>query len=375
MKQYSTKMALLLCMTFTLLVASSCDMMHEDRDDCPTGLYITFKYDYNLQRADMFNDHVGAVTLYVFDEQGRLVKTQEESNRGTAQPLKDPMYKMHITDLPDGRYQFIALAGQKSYSDQLTTQRAKFKRTDMATGSNMTDLEIMLDHIANSGVLKDYGEGTTADYMVENNALPLDTLWHGMKTALVEVKNTRPTYDTISLVRDTKRILVTLREIDDPTLMDVNDYEFRIIDKNTHILWDNSLDETDEVVYTPYFTDTVTDADQTKDKDGNDAGYGKTAKAEFMTSRLLAHNSTNDDAKLVIINKETGKPVVDVDLTTMLSRLKVYDDYHYSNQEFLDRGYDYQLHFYLIGGRLKYVDINIDVLSWAVRYQFEELAK
>ena len=47
----------------TLLMVASCDMWHTDTDDCPTGIYVKFKYDYNLQRADMFNDHVGAVTL------------------------------------------------------------------------------------------------------------------------------------------------------------------------------------------------------------------------------------------------------------------------------------------------------------------------
>lgn len=92
-------------------VMASCDMMEQDLDDCPYGLYVNFKYDYNLQRADMFNDHVGSVTLYIFDEDGNLVKTQEESNVGGVSPLSDPGYAMHITDLAPGHYQFIALAG------------------------------------------------------------------------------------------------------------------------------------------------------------------------------------------------------------------------------------------------------------------------
>lgn len=368
MKQLSTKITLLLCMTFALLATSSCDMMHQDNDDCPTGLYVAFKYDYNLQRADMFNDHVGSVTLYVFDEQGRLVKTQEESNNAAAQPLKERNYMMHVTGLADGKYKLIALAGQKPYSEQQSTARAKFVRSNMTTGSSMTDLDVMLDHVAASSDLKGY-----ADYMVDNNNLPLDTLWHGIETELVEVKNTRPTYDTISLVRDTKKIQISLRELDNPTEMDIDKYDFRIVDKNTHILWDNSLDETDNVVYTPYYTCNVADSEPTKDSEGNEIGYGKTGNAEFMTSRLLAHSSTSDDAKLIITNKETGNSVVTVDLATMLSRLKSYDDYIYTNQQFLDRGYDYRLQFYLVGDKLKYVDICIDVLSWAVRIQYEEL--
>ena len=58
------------------LTLSSCDLMTEDLDDCPTGLYVNFVYDYNIQRADMFKDHVGGLTLYVYDESDRLVATR-----------------------------------------------------------------------------------------------------------------------------------------------------------------------------------------------------------------------------------------------------------------------------------------------------------
>lgn len=69
MKYLSIKRLTWLCIAaLSTPVFTSCDMMTEDRDDCPMGLYLNFKYDYNLERADMFNDHVGAVDVYVFDE-------------------------------------------------------------------------------------------------------------------------------------------------------------------------------------------------------------------------------------------------------------------------------------------------------------------
>lgn len=73
-------------LTAACAMTTSCSMMQDDLDDCPTGLYLSFKYDYNLQRADMFNDHVGAVTVYVFDEEGRYVTKQEEANVPGALP-------------------------------------------------------------------------------------------------------------------------------------------------------------------------------------------------------------------------------------------------------------------------------------------------
>ena len=125
---------------------------------------------------------------------------------------------------------------------------------------------------------------------VAHGGLPLDTLWHGMELSAAEVFEGKPTYDTISLVRDTKHINVSLREIDDPTQMDVANYDFRIIDRNARILWDNSLDEAEQVAYTPYAAWNTDDRIPATDAEGNDLGQpGHIAHVEFMTSRILYH--------------------------------------------------------------------------------------
>ena len=70
----------------------------------------------------------------------------------------------------------------------------------------------------------------------------------------------------------------------------------------------------------------------------------------------------------------TGQEVATLNLPDILSRLRTSEDiYRYSAQEFLDRGYDYQLDFYLKGDRLAYINISISVLGWSKRIQFEEL--
>lgn len=373
MKRLIKNLYMLAIMVAGTGIVASCDMMEQDLDDCPNGLYVNFKYDYNLQRADMFNDHVGSVTLYVFDEDGNLVKTQEESNVGGVAPLSDPGYAMHVTDLAPGRYQFIALAGQKPYGDMLKTQRAKFVRSDMSAGSAMQSLEIKLD----KGATVTGPDGKTY-YSIEHNGLPLDTLWHGMLTEPVEVypeSSNRAAYATVPLVRDTKHISVTLREIDDPTVMDINKYDICITDRNSHILWDNSLDETDPVIYTPYATWNTDDREIALDPDGHELEtVGKIGHADFMTSRLIYHDEAKDDGILYIRNKETGVTVGTIDLPDILSRLRTSDELHaYSQQEFLDRGYDYQLTIFIKGDELKYVNISISVLGWSKRIQFEDL--
>ena len=99
-------------------------MMTEDLDDCPTGLYVRFIYDYNTQRADMFKDHVGHLQLYIFDENGRLAAQRSVSNTPDDAPLSRYGYTMHFTEqeLPAGHsYRLQAVAMQRDWEEALTT--------------------------------------------------------------------------------------------------------------------------------------------------------------------------------------------------------------------------------------------------------------
>lgn len=351
------------------LLATSCHMMEDDLEECPNGLYLSFKYDYNLQRADMFNDHVGAVTVYVFDEDGRYVTKREEANRYGNEPLRSSLYTMHITGLAPGRYKFLVLAGQKSYEEMMAAPGAKFVRHEPQAGSRMEGgLSVDLQRMAS-------GDGT---FSVDNGGVPLDTLWHGMTSDPVEVydiSRNKAAYDTVSLVRDTKKINVTLRELDHPETTDVADYDFKIIDRNARILWDNSVDETDVLVYTPHAVWNSDDRTPSYDGEGRPIeGVGHIAHADFMTSRILWHDNPAEDGILSVTNRQTGIENVRVNLPDLLSRLRRYEDiYRYSPQEFLDRGYDYQLDFFLKDGKLAYCTVAISILNWSMRVQFEAL--
>lgn len=356
------------CLTaLAALSFTSCDMMKEDRDDCPMGLYLQFRYEYNLQRADMFNDHVGAVDVYVFDEQGKFVKMQSEENTASAQPLKDPNYRMHMEGLQPGKYQLITLAGQDSYSAQMARSRAHFVRGNIKPGDDKTALDIRLDT-------------KTGDMIyVDNMGAPLDTLWHNMEMTQVEVFAEKPSYGTVYLMRDTKKINVTLYELDTPTEMDIKNYDLAIYDRNSHLLWDNSVDEQDYVAnnswmrYTPHATWNTTD----KPLEGQpETELGKMGHADFMTSRIINHDRAEDDAVLIVTDKRTGKQIITVNLASMLARLRNYEDTHrYGAQEFLDRCYDYTLSFYIKGDKWEYayLSVSVNALSWAVRIQNEVL--
>ena len=172
--------------------------------------------------------------------------------------------------------------------------------------------------------------------------------------------------ETLSLVRDTKHIDVVLREIDDPAGVDVADYDFRITDRNLRLRYDNSVDESGPAVYTPYV------AWNTEDRTGREAaeGVGRMAHVGFMTSRILYHDRAEEDAVLTVTHRETGREVIRVNLADMLARLRSADELHAcSEQEFLDRGYDYRMTFFLKGDTWEAVDLEISVLNWSRRIQ------
>jgi hypothetical protein len=350
----------LLLALVSIALLGSCNMMKEDADETYCGLFVNFKYDYNLQRADMFKDHVGGVTLYVFDSNGRYIKSYENNTvplMGTL--LYDGTYGscMHITDLPDGDYRFIALANQKPYLETLGTPGAKYRRYDIKAGEENTSLTVTLDRSA----------PTNGTNPIVSNVAPMDTLWHGMTGAEpIQVKNNGKTVAKISMVRDTKMLTVSLHNLDEDKRADIDtdDFEYFIVDNNGRLAYNNNLLPDDDLVYTPfhkwntYATNTagvVTEA---------------TAHAGLTFNRLIWSENPDKNATLIIRNKETGNEVAAINLTDALAQGRnAYDAYAYSRQEYLDRSYDYYLDFFIKNDVWQYAEVRINVLSWAHRIQ------
>lgn len=350
--------ALFLC---TAILTSCTDLIFDDRSGCDRGVFVNFKYDYNLQHSDMFADHVGEVTVYVFDENGRYVTSQIEGNEEGNTPLKDDDYSMFF-DLPVGKYQFVAYGMQRKYSDLLLEEGAKFTRSEYLDNEDffMEDLKTELSNRVSENDGKVY---------IDHKNLPLDTLWHSKSDALVEVVQGKYVYHTLSLVRNTKTISVVLRDIENPEAMDINDYEMCIEGANVILNHDNTPDNSVRAICTPYVSWNTQDPDLK-----GRSGVGNMGHADFMTSRIVFHESLADDERLVVKSKKTGKVVIEVNLPDLLSRLSSYDEMHrYTKQEFLDRGYDYDLTFFLSGGSWAYANVSIGVLGWSVRVQNVEL--
>lgn len=363
---------------------ASCDMMKEDRDNCPTGLYVNFVYDYNIQRADMFKDHVGSVTLYVFDESDKLVAQRTVNGS----ELSVYGYHIHFTEqelAPGHQYRLSAIALEKDWDAALGTAGAKYRHTTMNIGDNRQNIGVSLDRTPSAN----------PKYFDVSTDAPLDTLWHTQQVMLataadqptatkyhelangsantnaietVQLVKDVPTYATVSLIRDTNHLNISLRELDTPENVNADDYEVFILDANGDVDYQNTVvTPTDSLVYRPYAAWTTTfDA-------GGTTGVERSAHYDLMFNRLMYNTTPDKNAVLCIRKKSTGKEVAVINLPYILCEGRIaYEINNYMPQEYLDREYDYRLEFFLRGDRWAYVMVCIDVLSWAKRIQYVE---
>ena len=406
---------------------AGCDLMKEDLEDCPTGLYVNFVYDYNIQRSDMFKDHVGAVMLYVYDDQNRMVAKKT---------VGDGFFKaygryVHISEeeLQPGTYSLLAVAMQKNFSDALAAPGAKYRVVGDAVGDQRSQLSITLDHSPAPALAPSVVElpGTRATTLVPTVA-PLDTLWHTLSTIVtpasqhplqltpamltpaateytwqrdgsiksngvstVTVVKGEPTYATMSLIRDTKHLNISLRGVNaDPKENQVKaeDFTVEIIDVNSRLDADNNLTATtDSIAYHPYQAWTTTFAATDTLLNESVAHY------DLMFNRLLYRNAsvTNDQYAILdptavassknavlLIRKASDKSIVfGINLPYVLSSGRTYQERYYHYQEYLDREYDYRLQFLIKGGKVEtieyYMGAEVHIIPWAVRTQHEVL--
>lgn len=390
-------------------------MMEDKVDECPTGLFVRYVYDYNITRSDMFSDHVGHVTLYIYDENGNKVAEKSVSNAGQDNPLQNYGYAMHFNpeELAPGRYRLQAVAMQTDWEAAQTTARAKYRRTD--SHQSAEEFLVNLEH-------SEQPDPSHRRHNVEHAGLPLDTLWHTLKVMSTEpvathavpdmhrtsapfsvypleeqfvtVEEGRATYATVSLIRDTKHLNITLRQIDNPADMQHSRYEVTIDDDNSLLAHDNSIIPNHPLRYSPFASWTTrfsnsgveyesgdlepamrAGARVVSRADGDDDPTAqRTAHFNVMYNRVMHDSDPNKCAQLHILNKETGVEVGTFNLPYILSEGRTaYQTCYYSPQEYLDREYEYHLDFLLKGDTWEACTVMIDILSWSRRFQKSDL--
>ena len=362
------------------LMLGSCSLMHDDLPDCAVApsvcAAVNFIYDYNTEEADQFKDNVGSVTLYVFDNNGNLVKFIEHT--ASANDLQADGYSMPL-ELPAGTYRLYASARQSAdgYEASLAGQGAKFRRSDMPPGTRDGDITYTLDN---------------AEGFVVNEGLPLEQFWLTHQSQMLELPipetpaEGEPQPDdivvtaTIPLQRVSNNINMQITRGADVAPASIKsgnasskayqvakgDYEIWIDTRDGRHeldLYANPTAASKALTYHPYSIEEATT------DDGNSC-----LNAVITTSRLVHSADTSDRDMLYIRSKASGK-VFSFDLTTYLGQGKDAYGKGWSTQEYLDRAYDFNIavEFNEDDTDWRYVEISVQMLNWAKRIQNVDL--
>ena len=335
-RQFSS---LILAMTLGSAVVSCDSILDEEDVDCSVEYRVKFKYDYNMKYADAFANEVSSVTLYAFDDNGKLAfqKTEE------GDILKAQDYHMTL-DVNPGDYRLITWAGrlddEASFSVPLLTEGV----------STYEELKCRMDRA--------YSRAADGSAYINTE---LTGLWHGeipkqnfaSRAAMVQTAE-------VSLVKNTNKIRIILQQMNGIAI-NVENFEFKITDDNGYMNYDNMLLDDEILTYYPYFHADGSTAfgDDIKVEEGDGISV---AIAQLTVGRLVA----DQNPRLRITNRETGEEVLSVALIRLLA-LTEAEGHEMTLQEYLDRQDEYSLVFFLDEG-MHWINTQIVINDWIVRF-------
>ncbi|MCQ2185426.1 MAG: FimB/Mfa2 family fimbrial subunit [Bacteroidales bacterium] len=349
----------------------------ETEGNCEDVVEVYLKYDYNIQRADMRPYHVGWANVYAIDEKGNVAAVKTVSPAEAA----DKNSTVKFDGLQPGRYTFAAMAMQSPYEKLAQGQGARFRATFPANGSAVSDLTVKLDRNAVPG---------SDLFAVDAPANGLDTLWigrsikpQGVIVPKEEDQSGIVICDTISLVRDTKYLHLTLHQIKNRADIHDTDFAVRVSDSNGSLAWNNNLLSDSRLIYAPHASWTTAlsengvaydSEEEASSAPATDPIVERAAHFEISFSRLMYYASASEgnNAVLSIVNASTGTEVVRLNLPYYLSFGRdAYSVRNYSRQEYLDREYDYHLDFFLEDSDTEwaYLSLKVNILPWVMRIQ------
>jgi hypothetical protein len=326
-------------MVVAMLTASSCNdglNIFDGQGDC--GVYISFKYDYNIKFANAFANEVNSVALFVFDQNNVLVEYTTATDK---EELSKDKFEIPL-QLAPGKYHLLAWGG-------LMNEESFDLLADVKVGeTRLEEVQVRMHRNYN-----DNGEA-----VVDEDLLPL---YHGSMP--IEVNDEDGTYrHTMSLKKNTNAIRILLHEMSGQQ-MDAQQYIFEIKDNNGLYNWDNTLLDDEDITYSAWYQQTGS-ADVEESRAISSISV---ALAELTVGRMRADKSPI----LYIKNRETGDEVVRLPLAEYALLVKGYYREGMSDQEYLDRQDEYTLTFFLDEG--VWLDAYILINSWRVVVNNTEL--
>ena len=173
------------------LSASLCGCIKEDLSGCPTSGTLNLALSYTMHNtedadgnpADLFAQQVHQVEVFVFDAQGRWVKTVTDQVSPSSRASRASATYLKPIELPAGEYQFVVWGNRSDDETVLSgTERLETGRV------SLRQLE-------------------TADHVT----MLSDSLFHGMAAQTVTVKNNEEQTVPVSLTKDRNDVRLVVR--------------------------------------------------------------------------------------------------------------------------------------------------------------------
>ena len=253
-----------------LLVLFSCTSIDETLSECQ--LYVSFRYDYNMEFTDAFATQVNRVDVFVFDKDGTFIMKKSEQGK----TLGSGSYRMQL-QLPIGEYR-------------------------IATWAGMSDAFEMPEPVAGKSTLEDLTVKMKREESLIHNKV-LEPLWYG-EIQTVNFTGKQEQTETVRLIKVTNKFRFILQKSGPGEELDMNDCLFEIRADNGYYDWNNDLLDDDMISYQPYHLEKV-----------EDVGI----VAEMNTMRLLEHKKVY----LTLTRKSDSKELMKVDLIPYLLLTKM----------------------------------------------------
>ena len=302
-----------------LLVLFSCTSIDETLSECQ--LYVSFRYDYNMEFTDAFATQVNRVDVFVFDKDGTFIMKKSEQGK----TLGSGSYRMQL-QLPIGEYR-------------------------IATWAGMSDAFEMPEPVAGKSTLEDLTVKMKREESLIHNKV-LEPLWYG-EIQTVNFTGKQEQTETVRLIKVTNKFRFILQKSGPGEELDMNDCLFEIRADNGYYDWNNDLLDDDMISYQPYHLEKV-----------EDVGI----VAEMNTMRLLEHKKVY----LTLTRKSDSKELMKVDLIPYLLLTKMVG-HNIPAQEYLDRQSEYAIVFFYNPELLNFLSTKIMINGWTIWLKGEDL--
>ena len=317
---------------FTL---TSCDGIYDDEGDCSTQYSVRFVYDRNMNFADGFAHAVKRVSLYAFDESGRLAFEKTESGEA----LSREGYRMQLDGIEPGEYDFLVWAEGAETDNTFTFPEVQ---------RNVTQLDDLTCYMN-----REHDEEGGA--YINHDLVPL---FHGIATDQDFTENPGgERIATVSLTKNTNVVRIVLQHLSGEPV-NADEFSFTITDDNGWMAADNSLMDDEELTYEAW---SVYDGEAALGEPESKAITSVGAAiAELTVGRLMT-----DHRPILTIRNNQGETVLSIPLIDYC--LLVKGNYHrdMSDQEYLDRQDEYNMTFFLDENN-RWVNTTIYINSWKV---------